>query len=169
MPHFPDGPMSPADPGADGPGYAPDEVTTDQPTRSARLKWVVIVDETLPAGRMVNAAACVAATTGAQVENLIARGGPDGSGSWHPGLPWAGCSILAATADQLAEARAKAAGSPGVLVVDMPAAAQTNRVYDAYLDELAATPAEKTAACAVSIVGPRNRVDKITKRLGLLP
>jgi hypothetical protein len=151
------------------PGFAPGEVVTDQPTRSARLKWIVIVDQTLPAGRMVNAAVCVAAATGAQVDGLIARGGPDGSGSWHPGLPWAGCTILGAAPEVLAETRAKAAAADGVLVVDMPASAQTNRVYDAYLDELATTPAEKLDLSAVSIIGPRNRIDKIAKRLTLLP
>ena len=48
-------------------GYAPDEIRTDEPTRSARLKWVVIVDEALPAGRAVNSAVCVAAATSAAV------------------------------------------------------------------------------------------------------
>jgi hypothetical protein len=150
------------------PGFALDEIITDRPTRSARLKWIVIVDETLPGGLMVNAAVCVAAATGARVEGLLARGGPDASGAWHPGLPWAGCTVLGAAPELLAEARAKAVAAGDLLVVDMPAAAQTNRVYDGYLDELATIPAEKLAAGAVSVIGPRNRVDKIAKRLTLL-
>jgi hypothetical protein len=150
------------------PGFAPDEIITDRPTRSARLKWIVIVDETLPGGLMVNAAVCVAAATGARVEGLIARGGTDASGAWHPGLPWAGCTVLGATPESLAEARARAVAAGDLLVVDMPAAAQANRVYDGYLDELATTPAEKLAVGAVSVVGPRNRIDKIAKRLTLL-
>lgn len=39
-------------------------------------------------------------------------------------MPWAGCSILAASRDALAAIRATAAALDGVLVVDMPAAAQ---------------------------------------------
>jgi hypothetical protein len=151
------------------PGFAPDEIITDRPTRSARLKWIVIVDETLPAGLMVNAAVCVAAATGARVEGLVARGGPDASGAWHPGLPWAGCTVLGAAPELLAETRAKAVAAGDLLVVDMPAAAQANRVYDGYLGELATTPAEKLAVGAMSVIGPRNRVDKIAKRLTLLP
>lgn len=117
---------------------------------------------------MVNAAACIAAATGAMVEGLVARGGPDAAGTIHPGLPWAGCTVLSATAAELAVLRGKAAASEGVLVVDMPAVAQAHRVYDDYLAELADTKAEDLAVCAVSIVGPRNRVDKLVKRLPLL-
>ena len=149
-------------------GYAPDEVVTSEPTRTARLKWVVVVDESLPAGSATNAAVCVAATTGAAVDGLIARGGPDASGAGHPGLQWAGCSVLAASAEQLAQLRAKAVESGDVLVVDMPAAAQAHRVYDDYLTELAATQPEGLGVCAISLVGPRNRVDRLVKKLSLL-
>jgi hypothetical protein len=149
-------------------GYAPDEVVTSEPTRSTRLKWVVVVDESLSAGRAANAVACVAATTGAVVEGLIAPGGPDASGDEHPGLPWAGCTVLAATPEALAATRAAAAAADGVLVVDMPEAAQSHRVYDGYLAELAETEPEKLACSAVSIIGPRNRVSKLVKKLALL-
>ncbi len=50
----------------------------------------------------------------------------------------------------------------------MPAAAQAHRVYDHYLAELARTGPQHLAVCAFSLVGPRNRIDKITKRLALL-
>jgi hypothetical protein len=149
-------------------GFAPEEIVTSEPTRSARLKWVVVVDEAVPAGRMVNAVACIAATTGSLVEGLVAAGGADQAGAHHPGLPWAGCAVLTATAAELATVREKAVASDGVLVVDMPAVAQVHRVYDDYLDELAETKPEDLAVSAVSIVGPRNRVDKLVKRLALL-
>ncbi|GHE09441.1 DUF2000 domain-containing protein [Klenkia taihuensis] len=152
----------------DAPAFTADEVVTAEPTRNARLKWVVVVDAGVPAGEMVNAVACTAAATGAAVDHLLAHGGPDADGAHHPGLPWAGCSVLTAPAHELAAVRAKAVGSPGVLVVDMPRAAQTHRVYDEYLAELAGTAGEDLACRAVSIVGPRNRVAALTKRLGLL-
>ena len=150
------------------PGYAPEDILTSEPTRSARLKWVVVVDESLPAGPMVNAVACISATTGSLVEGLIARGGPDASGFEHPGLPWAGCAVLAAPANVIGELQARAASSAGILAVDMPAAAQTHRVYDDYLAELAHTEPQNVGPSAVSIVGPKNRVDKMIKKLKLL-
>jgi hypothetical protein len=150
-------------------GYAPEEIVTSEATRSAKYKWVVVVDTSVPAGRMANAVACVAATTGALVEGLIAHGGPDASGQEHAGLPWAGCSVLGGTPDEVAAARSRAAASVDMLVVDMPAAAQAHRVYDAYLADLAGTGPDDLAVCAFSVFGPRNRVDKITKKLTLLP
>jgi hypothetical protein len=150
-------------------GYAPAEIVTSEPTRSAKYKWVIVVDTAIPAGRMVNAVACVSAATGAVVDGLIAHGGPDASGHAHPGLPWAGCTILGGDAEEVAAVRARVASYPDMLVVDMPTAAQTHRVYDDYLAELARTEPADLAVCAFSVLGPRNRVDKIMKKLTLLP
>jgi hypothetical protein len=149
-------------------GYAEDEIDTAAPTRSARLKWVVVVDETLPIGRAVNAAVCVAAATGAQVPGLLGPAAQDVSGSEHPGLPWAGCTVLASDAATLRTIRAKAEAHEGTFVADMPAAAQDTRVYDEYREVLGATGPELVEYLAVGLIGPRNRVDKIVGRLRLL-
>lgn len=150
-------------------GYVPEEIVTAEPTRSAKYKWAVVVDTSIPAGRMVNAVACVAAATGTLVDGLIAHGGPDASGSGHPGLPWAGCTILGGTAEEIAAVRERAAAREDILVVDMPTAAQTHRVYDDYLAELARTEPGDLAVCAFSVFGPKNPVEKIVKKLSLLP
>ena len=149
-------------------GYQPEEIVTSEPTRSARYKWAIVVDTTVPAGLMANAVACVAASTGALVTGLIARGGPDASGHDHPGLPWAGCTVLGGTPKEIAAMRTRAAASEGVLVTDMPRSAQANRVYDDYLGELAGTKPEDLGVSAFSVFGPRNRVDKLVKKLALL-
>lgn len=148
-------------------GFADDEINTAEPTRSARLKWVIAVRSDLPAGLATNAAACVAAATGAGVSGVLGPDAIDGDGSVHPGLPWAGCTILGATAAELAELRARATGAEGMFVADMPAAAQQTRVYDEYL--VAVATADPVEYYAVGLVGPRNRVDKLVKRLQLLP
>jgi hypothetical protein len=150
-------------------GYAPEEIVTGEPTRSARYKWAVVVEVDIPAGQMINAVACVAAATGAVVDGLIARGGPDASGSDHPGLPWAGCTVLGGTTEEIAAVRERAAARDDILVIDMPAAAQAHRVYDDYLSELANTKPADLGVCAFSVFGPRNQVGKITKKLALLP
>lgn len=151
------------------PGYAPEEIVTSEPTRSARYKWAVVVDTGIPAGRMVNAVACVAAATGARVDGLTAHGGPDASGTGHPGLPWAGCTILGGGTEEIAAVRERAAARDDILVVDMPAAAQAHRVYDDYLAELARTEPGDLGVCAFSLFGPKNPVEKIIKKLSLLP
>ncbi|MDR6969846.1 DUF2000 domain-containing protein [Leifsonia shinshuensis] len=149
-------------------GFRPDEIDTAAPTRSARLKWVIVVDAALAPGIAVNAAACVAAATQAHVSGLLGSAAVDADGGEHPGLPWAGCSVLAATAEQLVGIRAKAESSEGVFVSDMPVAAQQTRVYDEYLATVAATASPDLPLAAVSVVGPRNRVDRIVGRLPLL-
>jgi hypothetical protein len=149
-------------------GFLPDEVDTAAPTRSARLKWVVVVDESLPAGIAANAAICTAAATSAHVDGLLGPDAVDAEGGTHPGLPWAGCSVLRASAEQLTAIRGKAGASDDVFVADMPAAAQLTRVYDEYLETVSRTRPDALPLYAISVVGPRNRVDRIVGRLPLL-
>ncbi len=148
-------------------GFGPDEMLIDQPTRSARLRWVIVVSSEIGAGSAANAIACVAATVGDSVAGIVGPAGTDASGGMHPGLPWPGCTILAADAREIATVRAKARGREGLLVVDMPAAAQTTRVYADYLAELATTDEDDLSPYAVGIVGPRNQVDRVVGKLPL--
>ncbi len=149
-------------------GFDPDEIRLDEPTRSARLKWVVVVDEELDPGRAANAVACVTAATATGVHGLLGPVAPDADGDAHTGLPWTGCTVLGAPRATLAALRAKAAAAPGVHVSDMPAIAQQIRVYTEYLAAMAERPADAHEYLALSIVGPRNRVDRLVGKLGLL-
>src|SRR5260370_26517915 len=83
-------------------GYTPDEMRTGERTGAAKLKWVVIVDQSLSPGQAANAAVCVAAATAPAIPGLLGPGGPDASEHWHPGLPWAGCAVLSASSAQRA-------------------------------------------------------------------
>jgi hypothetical protein len=150
-----------------GHGYTPDEMRTDERTGAAKLKWVVIVDQSLSPGQAANAAVCVAAATAPAVPGLLGPGGPDASEHWHPGLPWAGCSVLSASPAQMAAIRQQALERQ-CLAADMPAAAQATRVYDDYLRELAKTHPDDLAVLAVSLIGPRNQVAKLVRHLELL-
>lgn len=71
--------------------------------------------------------------------------------------------------EEVEAVRARAAAAADMLVIDMPEAAQNHRVYDDYLAELAGTEPADLATRAFSVIGPRNRVDKIVKKLALLP
>jgi hypothetical protein len=149
-------------------GYRPDEIKTREPTRSAKLKWVVIVDAALSPGQAVNAAVRVSAATARAVPGLLGPDGFDASGERHLGLPWAGCSVLAADGCELQATRRQAL-TAGLSVVDMPAAAQTTRVYDECLEELTRGAADDLTLLAISLIGPRNRVAKVVRKLPLLP
>ncbi|MFD5316558.1 DUF2000 domain-containing protein [Streptomyces sp. NPDC127098] len=151
------------------PELTSEDIRTDRSTRQARLKWVLVVDEALPPGRQANAAACVAAYVGRRMPALLGADGEDADGHHHTGLPWGGCSVLAADSATLSALRDKAVGKDDVLVVDMPVFAQQVRVYDQYLERLSGTKAADLTYCAVGLIGPRNRVDRLVGRLPLLP
>jgi hypothetical protein len=149
-------------------GFVTEEIDPSAPTRAARLKWVVVVDGALPPGRAANAAICTAAATSKAVSGLLGDDAVDADGNTHPGLPWAGCTVLAADSATLRAIRAKAAARPDFFVADMPAAAQQTRVYTEYLAAIGEAAADGIDYYAVSIVGPRNPLDKIVGKLPLL-
>jgi len=102
------------------------------------------------------------------VTGLLEPDAEDAEGSVHAGLPWAGCAVLAAPAGRLGEIRVRAAGALGVFVADMPVQGQATRVYDEYLRGVGERGGAELAYHAVSLVGPRNRLDKLVHRLALL-
>src|SRR3954466_2327791 len=101
-------------------GFELDEVDQSAPTRSARLKWVVVVDGSVARGRAMNAAICVAAATAVEGRGLLGGSATDGDGQRHPGLPWAGCTVLVADGETLIRIRAQANERPDIYVADMP-------------------------------------------------
>ncbi|MGP3976490.1 DUF2000 domain-containing protein [Streptomyces sp. 8N114] len=150
-------------------GFQPDEVNLSLSAREAGLKWVVVVDEALPPGRATNAAICAAAPTAVQVPGLLGVDVTDAEGNIHPALPWVGCTVLAADAATLRTIRAKAAAAPDTYIADMPTIAQRTLVFTDYQTAMGKTPAEDMDYCAVSIVGPRNRVSRLVGKLPLMP
>ncbi|MDF9817087.1 DUF2000 domain-containing protein [Streptomyces sp. SPB162] len=129
----------------------------------------MVVNSDLPPGRAANAAVCAAAPTVASVAGLLGTDTADAQGTVHPGLPWTGCSVLVADPATLRTIRAKAASRPDTFVADVPIAAQSTRVYDEFITAVGEAQTEDIDYCAGSIVGPRNRVDKIVGRLPLMP
>lgn len=145
-----------------------DDIRTDLPTRGIRIKWVMVVDQALPSGLIANATACMAAAVGKAMPDLLGPGGQDAAGEHHPGLPWTGCSILGGDRAAIRDIRAKALAQPNLLIVDMPEHAQTARVYDEYLASLAGLAGDDLGYYGVSLLGPRNPIDKLVGRLRLL-
>nr|WP_286345167.1 DUF2000 domain-containing protein [Frondihabitans sucicola] len=105
---------------------------------------------------------------GASRRRASGESGQDAAGESHAGLPWAGCTVLSAEQAQLASIAQRAATSTEVLLIDMPLAAQTSRVYDEYLGVLAGQSPDEVAPLALSLVGPRREVDRLVKKLPLL-
>jgi hypothetical protein len=75
----------------------------------------------------------------------------------------AGCTVLAATADELTELR-KAVAAAVVDACDTPTSAQTNQVYAEY----SCTQEHALQLRGLSLFGPKNRISKLTGKLELL-
>ena len=150
-------------------GFAAEEIDQAASTRDLRLKWVVVVDQALPAGRAVNAAVCVASATTTRARGLLGSDAIDADGGSHPGLPWLGCTVLGAESERIRAIRAAAAERYEIALVDMPTQAQHTRVYDDYLYGVSQCRVRDLDFYAVSLVGPRKTVDKLVKGLALMP
>jgi hypothetical protein len=150
------------------PELTSDDITPEEPTRKAPLKWVIVVDAALPPGRAANAAACTAAAVGKALPGLLGPDLEDASGVGHTGLPWAGCSVLGADRGTLRTLRDKAAAKDQMLIVDMPEHAGTSRVYTEFAGMMRDTKSDELDYLAVALVGPRNAVDRLVGRLRLL-
>jgi hypothetical protein len=64
--------------------------------------------------------------------------------------------------------RAPTAAAAGVFMADMPSLAQATRVYDEYLQQVSTTGTGQLRYYAVSVIGPRNTIDKMVSKLALL-
>ncbi|GIH93399.1 DUF2000 domain-containing protein [Planobispora siamensis] len=144
-------------------GYRP-----EVPTGKLPVKWVIVIDRDLPRGVQANAAACLAASVGNAVPAILGASGADASGRGHAGLPWTGCAVLTAPAAVVRRIGSEAAGEPGLVVTDMTSIARRTNVYADYLNELARTPGEDLSYLAVSLLGPRAAVERLTGKLPLL-
>ncbi|MFD0656256.1 DUF2000 domain-containing protein [Thermocatellispora tengchongensis] len=140
----------------------------DVPTREQGVKWVIVLDRDLPRGLQVNAAACLAAAVGRAAPAILGEPGLDADGGAHSGLPWTGCTVLAAPAAIVRAIRAEAVAAPDLLVTDMAAIAQRAGVYLDYLAELGRSRGDDLDYYAIGILGPRSAVDRLTARLPLL-
>lgn len=145
-------------------GFDDYEIDHTAPTSRARLKWVIAVRADIPAGPAANAIACTAAGIATRVPGLIAPGPTDTAGRDQYALPWAGCTIVAATGEQLVRIRERGTRDDTEIVV-MPRVAQETRVF-AEVDD-AVTHRPDLELLAVAIVGPRNAVSRLTDKLPL--
>src|ERR1700750_681552 len=101
-------------------------------------RTVIVIDRDLPKGLAANAAAVLAHGFGARLPDLVGPDFEDGAGAVHTGLIPPGLPILGATPADLTALR-DAAAEHGLLVVDLPAAAQQTTDYDVFRTAVAST------------------------------
>jgi hypothetical protein len=129
-------------------------------------KCVIILNENLPLGQLVNAAAVLTMSIGKLHPDLVGRNLEDGSGHHHQGITTIPLPVLKG-AGKLQEMREGLKNHEGELtVVDLIDATSTTASYEEYAMEL-----QKNTQLnyhGIAIYGSRKLVNKYTGSLGLV-
>jgi hypothetical protein len=135
---------------------------------NSEIKCVLVIDETLPQGLAVNAAAVLALTLGRRIDSIVGPDLEDASGTWHVGITTIPIPILRAGGPQVRQIRLAAGECDGLLVVDFTDAAQLTTTYDAYAESLVKVPTDQLRYFGVALYGPKKDVNSLTGSLPLM-
>lgn len=141
--------------------FEPEEIAP-VPSRCA-----ILVDATLPIGRVANAVAVIAVSLGNRHPLLAGPDLIDASGHAHPGLIPIGVTVLAAGAADLSEVRAKAL-KRGIDTVDFAVQGQQTTDYAEFGARVREVPTESLIYVGVGLYGSRKEVSRIVGRFPLL-
>jgi len=139
-----------------------------QHTRALDVKVVLVVREGLPANLAANAAAVLGASIGTTRELPLGPDAVDASGTVYDGIVTTPVPVLIASPDGLETLFRQASAQDETTVLALTEVARQARTYEAYLSDLARTPAADSDIVALVVAGRRNHVTKLTKRLPLL-
>ncbi len=131
-------------------------------------KLVIVVRDDLPAAQAANAAAVLGLALGGRLTGSVAPDSPDASGALHAGLNPHPVPTLVATSEELQDLHDRALLLEDAVVVGFNEVARRSRTYAEYVEALAAAHPDDIDFVGLAILGPRNQVTKLTKRLSLL-
>ncbi len=131
-------------------------------------KCVVVLNENLPLGQLVNSAAVLMMSIGKLHPDLVGCNLEDGSGHAHQGITTVPLPVLKG-AGKLKEIRERLKLHEGELtVVDLIDATATTASYEEYAAELKKSAKEILNYHGIAIYGNRKLVNKYTGSLGLI-
>lgn len=136
-----------------------------EPVVKEQRRCVIVVNESLSAGKASNAASVVALTIGQRHPDLVGAPLVSSDGHVHAGLIPIGIPILKATADQLAVLRRKSLEQCDV--VDFPVQGQATTDYRAFLAAVNAVPDDALQYLAIGLVGTKKKVGNLVSGLAL--
>ncbi|HEY6736086.1 MAG TPA: DUF2000 domain-containing protein [Candidatus Saccharimonadia bacterium] len=130
-------------------------------------KCVIIVDGSLPAGIIANAAACLGFSLGSVLPDEVGPAQVDASGTQHGGLLSIPIPILTTDSKQLHSIVASAYEADLDHVYDMSEAAQSSKTQQEYGDKIQKIAAGDMKYWAVACYGPKKTVNKLCGSLPL--
>lgn len=132
------------------------------------IKCVLVMDETLPTGVLVNAAAILGVSLGAFFPQIIGPDVPDGDGRVHRGIVTKPVPVLRASAEILTTLweKLKLPAYEQIMAVDFSNIAQGCHVYEEYMAAAKATT--EFSYLGLLLCGGKQAVNKLTGSLPLL-
>lgn len=136
---------------------------------SDRTKRVLVLRHALPLNQAVNAAAVLGTSVVDPGGAAIGAVGTDASGHVFAGITTVPIPVLVAAPTELARLHAAAADDPSVTAIALAEVARQARTYESYLTALATTRDADADLVALLIHGPVTAVNRLTRKLSLLP
>lgn len=129
---------------------------------------VVVCRDDLPRAVGVNAAAVLGLSVGHHLDASPGADSTDASGTTFLGITTLPIPVLVASQEELSRVFRSASTDERLRVLVLTSTAQRARTYEEYAENLSAVPDAENDTVALAVFGPRNRVTKHTKHLGLL-
>lgn len=130
-------------------------------------RCTIVIDKDLPAGLAINAASVIGISFGRTTENLV---GPDMQSEDNVNYPGVICSplpVLLASGDYIQELQRIAKEEESIYAMPFSALSQSCKTYDEYGEKISSTRSENIELVAIGLIGPKNRITKLTGNLAL--
>lgn len=133
-------------------------------------KCVMIIDENLPLGNMVNTAAIFGVTLGKVMPEVVGDDVIDADGNIHMGIIAIPIPILKGNPQLIKEIRQKLyePGFEDVTVVDFSDLAQSCNDYNEFTEKMAKNAESDLSYFGIAMCGPKKKVNKLTGSMPLL-
>lgn len=130
-------------------------------------KCVVVVDEDLPVGLQANIAGVLCLSVGRDHPDVVGDAVADADGRGYAGITRIPMPVLMASTDTIGRVAA-AARAEAIYTACFTDAALTTKNYDAYTQQLAATPTDEVVHHGLVLLAGDKAVRRLTSGLPLL-
>lgn len=134
---------------------------------ASKHRCTIVIDKDLPVGLALNAASVIGISFGRTIDNLV---GPDMQSLDkvnYPGVIYSPLPVLLASGEYLHEIQKNAECDDDLYVMPFSALAQSCRTYQEYDEKISSVKSNAIELVAIGIIGPKNKVTKMTGNLAL--
>lgn len=134
------------------------------------IKYVMVIDESLPLGLLANTAAVLSLTLGKLSPDIVGPDVLDQTSCSHLGITALPIPILKGNPDVIKSLREKLFANEfaDLTVVDFSDVAQSCKSYEQYINQMAETALADLSYLGIAIYGAKKQVNKLTGSMPLL-